>query len=74
MRTDKEILLKAVLVWRQSSQRRKGRSKITLHRTVLSEGIVANIDDLKTAEQAAANKERWKILVSAICAMFDTGG
>ena len=32
-----------------------------------------NINNLKATEQAAASSEKWRILVPALCAMFDTG-
>ena len=32
-----------------------------------------NIHHLKAAEQTAAKREKWRLLVPALCAMFDIG-
>ena len=43
-------------------------------KTLESEGRAVNVNDLKAVEQTAANRDRWRILVLALRAMFDTGG
>ena len=61
---DRYRLPKAVLFFETEWAKKKRTTKMTTKRTLQSEGRAVNINDLKAAEQTAANRDRWKILVS----------
>ena len=62
------------LNWVPSGVRRRGRPRETLRRTINREGMSMNLNNTQELKDLATQRQKWKAMVSALCAAYGPGG
>ena len=74
LRMDKTRLPYQALIWTPRGKRKRGRPRGTLRRTIIREGPFNGQIDIQDLQQAAANRQTWRAMTSALCADLGSRG
>ena len=69
LRMGEDRLPRQVLHWTPEGKRKRGRPRETLRRTIIRESRNVNIRDIQDMQDLALDRQRWRTVVAALCAI-----
>ena len=72
LRMENTRLPQQSFIWTPEGKR--GRPKETLRRTTNRESRTMNVRNTEELRELAADRQRWRAMISALCVVYDTGG
>ncbi|BFZ08672.1 hypothetical protein BsWGS_11711 [Bradybaena similaris] len=63
-----------IFKWTPVGRRKVGRPRETLRRTIKRESTRMGVKDIQELQTLAMNRQKWRIMTSALCASFGSEG